>query len=713
MRSRYVASARHFAPVRADLEDCLLTAGELLRCPNDCSESGDCDTDGFWVAPVASGRPNAVGEPNPERSDTGVCSCFSGYSAVDCSLTPDWKVPLLNCIDIILTWGLKGHELDNASAPEFDPRFELLAAPETQAAGRPAGGVGRTADCVAFQRTVFRGASWSELEAPVEEYTVLTLRVLSDPESDVESIVAEPCYILDEEEEFQLVDDNLRSIDLNDHVKCVVSFAIIELSRVNVRDELPCWIEGPAERMSVRFDGFGTSRNGFETFVNAVGGMFPAVWTEHGLVEDPDLASQALQATGLYAPGSGEEVLWALRDVVTDGVDYGGRLYFTMVRLKINVAQNANTTYRPLGPQEAPLRWRGLERHARAVERLGAAAERGSTFQGRSDAHGLGDVDPDVVQSTLLAFSASISVSLLAVAVFSQNVVIAIYVCMNILLVIGVLSGFLLNVMGYEFGVVEAIGATIFVGLSVDYCLHLAHAYNQAPGVNSKQKMRHALVVIGPSILGGALTTIMGSAFLLPCRILLFQKLGWTLFANSAVSMLFTFSFLSPMLLICGPVGRTGDLCCCLRRGGSLSDRWAEERHGTINLDQMTEESSAAAAFRAQAERRAGTLHLDSLESNVNAAADAFSAQARLKAGTIHLDALESRVSAAAAAFKEHGGGPRTDDRGSPSACVIGEVAGSPKAAVPSEPSSVSLFVPEEPSSVNLDPVVLGKSIRV
>ncbi|CAK9073893.1 unnamed protein product, partial [Durusdinium trenchii] len=538
---------------------------ELLRCPNDCSESGDCDT------------------------DTGVCSCFSGYSAVDCSLTPDWKVPLLNCIDIILTWGLKGHELDNASAPEFDPRFELLAAPETQA------------------------------------------------------------WLLE---------------------TCQLARADLELL---VRDELPCWIEG------------------FETFVNAVGGMFP--------VEDPDLASQALQA---FMHQDLAKKFYG--DVVTDGVDYGGRLYFTMVRLKINVAQNANTTYRSAMRE----RWNDWvrRRNEGAPFRAGAMLMVSATWTQMQ-------LESEVVQSTLLAFSASISVSLLAVAVFSQNVVIAIYVCMNILLVIGVLSGFLLNVMGYEFGVVEAIGATIFVGLSVDYCLHLAHAYNQAPGVNSKQKMRHALVVIGPSILGGALTTIMGSAFLLPCRILLFQKLGWTLFANSAVSMLFTFSFLSPMLLICGPVGRTGDLCCCLRRGGSLSDRWAEERHGTINLDQMTEESSAAAAFRAQAERRAGTLHLDSLESNVNAAADAFSAQARLKAGTIHLDALESRVSAAAAAFKEHGGGPRTDDRGSPSACVIGEVAGSPKAAVPSEPSSVSLFVPEEPSSVNLDPVVLGKSIRV
>eukprot|EP00435_Cladocopium_sp_Y103_P010048 s4817_g2.t1 len=78
-----------------------------------------------------------------------------------------------------------------------------------------------------------------------------------------------------------------------------------------------------------------------------------------------------------------------------------------------------------------------------------------------------------------------------------RNAVIALYVCLNIVLVVCILAGFLLNVMGYEFGVAEAIGATIFVGLSVDYCLHLAHAYNEAPGNCSRQKIRQALVVIG------------------------------------------------------------------------------------------------------------------------------------------------------------------------------------------------------------------------
>ncbi|CAJ1414071.1 unnamed protein product [Effrenium voratum] len=135
--------------------------------------------------------------------------------------------------------------------------------------------------------------------------------------------------------------------------------------------------------------------------------------------------------------------------------------------------------------------------------------------------------------------------------------------------------------MDYEFGVAEAIGATIFVGLSLDYCLHLAHAYNEAPMSESLEKMRHALVVIGPSIMGGAITTISGTAFLLPCRILLFQKLGWTLFANAIVSMVYTFMFLSPVLIICGPTGpifRAGLGNCSQTLGGGEG---GPPRHGT------------------------------------------------------------------------------------------------------------------------------------
>ena len=120
-------------------------------------------------------------------------------------------------------------------------------------------------------------------------------------------------------------------------------------------------------------------------------------------------------------------------------------------------------------------------------------------------------LEESVFSSTVLAFSLSLCTSLVAVALFTRDLVLAFYVCLNILLVVCVLSGCLLklrstemswgsarhqrsspscslslspnprNVLDYDFGVVEAIGATIFVGLSVDYCLHLAHGPPASP----------------------------------------------------------------------------------------------------------------------------------------------------------------------------------------------------------------------------------------
>merc|ERR1712060_26125 len=65
---------------------------------------------------------------------------------------------------------------------------------------------------------------------------------------------------------------------------------------------------------------------------------------------------------------------------------------------------------------------------------------------------------------------------------------------------------------------------------------------------------KKALVHLGPSIVGGAITTLAGTAFLLPCRILLFVKLGAMLFANALLSVTYTFFFLAPVLMIAGPV---------------------------------------------------------------------------------------------------------------------------------------------------------------
>merc|ERR1712003_264980 len=164
-----------------------------------------------------------------------------------------------------------------------------------------------------------------------------------------------------------------------------------------------------------------------------------------------------------------------------------------------------------------------------------------------------------------------------SVLLFTGNLVVALYVSLNILFVVCVLLGFLLYVLRYEFGAVEAVGATIFVGMSVDYCLRLAHGYNVAFGVDREAKMKAALVHLGPSIVGGAVTTLAGTAFLLPCRILLFVKLGAMLFTNALISLLYTFFFLSPLLMVIGPTKETGNIwdlikCGPLRRSVEWDD---------------------------------------------------------------------------------------------------------------------------------------------
>lgn len=64
---------------------------------------------------------------------------------------------------------------------------------------------------------------------------------------------------------------------------------------------------------------------------------------------------------------------------------------------------------------------------------------------------------------------------------------------------------------------------------------------------------------------------------------ILFRKLGWTLMLIAAISIIYTFSFLAPLLLIAGPMGT----CCATGRDsravvpeevsttiGHVSDNW-------------------------------------------------------------------------------------------------------------------------------------------
>jgi predicted RND superfamily exporter protein len=66
----------------------------------------------------------------------------------------------------------------------------------------------------------------------------------------------------------------------------------------------------------------------------------------------------------------------------------------------------------------------------------------------------------------------------------------------------------------------------VLVGLSVDYVVHLALAFQEAPFASRGRRVRVALAEMGVSVLSGALTSMGASALLFLCTIQFFATFG-------------------------------------------------------------------------------------------------------------------------------------------------------------------------------------------
>eukprot|EP00927_Polykrikos_kofoidii_P064738 TRINITY_DN6025_c0_g1_i1.p1 TRINITY_DN6025_c0_g1~~TRINITY_DN6025_c0_g1_i1.p1 ORF type:complete len:1457 (-),score=237.87 TRINITY_DN6025_c0_g1_i1:48-4064(-) len=178
-------------------------------------------------------------------------------------------------------------------------------------------------------------------------------------------------------------------------------------------------------------------------------------------------------------------------------------------------------------------------------------------------------VELSILRSTQMAFVTSVSISVISIVIFTGNLLISVYSVAATLLTIMLLSGIVCSILAWEFGAVQAVAFTTFVGLSVDYTLHCAHAFNNAHSDSKgicnddaqdgrRKKLSSVLVHVGSSIVGGALTTVAATVSLFPCWIYLFHQLGVMLFCNTIIGIIITFLWLCPMLLVAGPVGE----CC-------------------------------------------------------------------------------------------------------------------------------------------------------
>mmetsp|Transcript_3007 Transcript_3007/g.3496 ORF Transcript_3007/g.3496 Transcript_3007/m.3496 type:complete len:141 (+) Transcript_3007:90-512(+) len=94
------------------------------------------------------------------------------------------------------------------------------------------------------------------------------------------------------------------------------------------------------------------------------------------------------------------------------------------------------------------------------------------------------------------------------------------------------------TIAGWTLGVIEAILFGILAGFSVDYVIHLAHAYSHAEG-DVEERVMAAYAEMGTSVFSGMLTSVVASIPLFFCTLTFFAKFGTFLCLTILFSWIF------------------------------------------------------------------------------------------------------------------------------------------------------------------------------
>jgi len=159
----------------------------------------------------------------------------------------------------------------------------------------------------------------------------------------------------------------------------------------------------------------------------------------------------------------------------------------------------------------------------------------------------------EIVSTTINSWMVSYGISFVIILVFTQNLSLSFWVMVALICMIICLIGLMFSVYSIPFGPIEALGVSVFVGLSSSYVLHAAHAYHDTIATTRQEKIRDAVFAIGSPLSASAISTIGACAFLLGCRIFLFVKLGLLICNNNFIAILYSLIFFIALLAMVGP----------------------------------------------------------------------------------------------------------------------------------------------------------------
>lgn len=170
-------------------------------------------------------------------------------------------------------------------------------------------------------------------------------------------------------------------------------------------------------------------------------------------------------------------------------------------------------------------------------------------------------VEDALVRNLLLGFAICFPVALVVLILSTGNVLIALYATLSIACIVAGVLGHVRLYFGWDLGIAESISGVIVIGFSVDYTVHLGHMYTSATHLATRaEKTRYALTYIGPTVIGGGLTTLLSASVLFLCTLKFFTKMATLLAMTVSLSVLHAMLFFVSLCAIAGPTNGFGDI---------------------------------------------------------------------------------------------------------------------------------------------------------
>jgi preprotein translocase subunit SecF len=174
------------------------------------------------------------------------------------------------------------------------------------------------------------------------------------------------------------------------------------------------------------------------------------------------------------------------------------------------------------------------------------------------------DLEAQIVQSFGSSVALGIFAGFIAVEIFTWwNLMAGVSI---VVVVGGVMTSVtaILSAVGWALGPLEVISIIVFLGYSMTYSIHIAHAYIEASEEvkSAQQRMRLALLRLGPATISSALTTLSTCVFLASCVSTIFVRFGIVLFVITVQGVLAAL-IVEPAFL---SVAQGGVKSLCLKR---------------------------------------------------------------------------------------------------------------------------------------------------